>query len=635
MTRSELGLGLIALALVWSGTRPYYGIWLDARFYAAQALARLHPASFSTDLYFIHGSQDQFTAFSYLYAPVIEIFGLEAAHAIAFGIGQACWLIAAWALASALIADCRARLWAFVGLLLFAPRVGVLGTISYGEPFATPRLFAEAASLFAIAAVLNGRRFVGAVALGGGIAMHPLIALPALWTLILMCLLQRSLLAFAFAFGGALLATALLLLPLEQLDFARMDAFWLDVTQRRSYWVFLTMWPWEAWLRSGTTLLLGAVVAATLSGTQFRFALAASATGLTGVFLTYAGTDVGHLHLVSAAQPARALWILVLAVNLLLVPALFRLASEGALNWIYARLLVALLPVTLAAMKGLPAMSLAAFPISVLTGLLVAAFRLGIRFEGSISRIILVSVFGTSVAWFTVCLLMSASVVFDSSPDTSGLVSAARACMLSGGGTLLLWTVLTGRLRQRSMSVGWLCGIALATAAVMTFDQRSDWQKFTETQVPVEDPLRDFVPRNSNIYWEGGLEVVWLRLRQASYFSCAQGTGAGFFRATAVSFAERLPSFRFQRSEIDCFGLMQISENPPSEADLVRACTREPALDYVVLPTRVEHLTPSATFHVPSGRPVPNAPWRSRPAGDVFRYNCDDLRRSDEPAAAG
>ncbi len=234
LNRSDIALAILALALIWSGTRPYLGISHDARFYAVQALARLHPEAFAKDLYFLHGSQDQFSAFSYLYTPVIEAFGLGMAHALGFGIGHACWLVAAWLLAAALIPDFRVRLWSIAALLVLPSQVGVLDTIAYAEPSVTPRLFAEAASIFAIAAVLNGRVLLSLVAVGGGIAIHPLMAVPIVWTLVLLLLIQHGIRMFTLALAGALIGIGLLFPLIDHLDFARMDALWLDVTQKRS-----------------------------------------------------------------------------------------------------------------------------------------------------------------------------------------------------------------------------------------------------------------------------------------------------------------------------------------------------------------------------------------------------------------
>jgi hypothetical protein len=370
-----------------------------------------------------------------------------------------------------------------------------------------------------------------------------------------------------------------------------------------------------------------------VSGSQLRFALAAFATGLTGLFLTYAGADIANLQVITAAQPGRAMWIFVFAVNLLIVPAALRLSANGAFNFIYARLLLVFLLLALATMKVMPAMILAAAPICMVVALLVCIFRHATWTGGSIGRISIAATFAVSGAWLGVCLFFVALTVSSSNAlDASAALSVARAWVLPIGGLILLWITLGESLHGPLRPVGWLCGIALALAAIESFDKRSPWQRFIETPLADNDPLRTFVPRDSNVYWDGGLEIIWLRLQQASYFSCTQGTGVGFFRATALLFADRTLSFQFQIFEHDCFEWMQIGQTLPTRLDLVRACAREPALDHVILSTRIEGLTPAATFYIPIGRIVPGPSRKSQPAGYVFRYDCALIRASSATA---
>ena len=59
--------------------RPYAGIAHDARLYSAQVLHQLEPESYSDDLFFRYGSQDQFSIFSRVAAPIVNLLGLQAA----------------------------------------------------------------------------------------------------------------------------------------------------------------------------------------------------------------------------------------------------------------------------------------------------------------------------------------------------------------------------------------------------------------------------------------------------------------------------------------------------------------------------------------------------------------------------
>jgi hypothetical protein len=73
--RRALAVRFLLLAALWVAARPYFGIVHDARLYMVQALHALQPERFAGDLYFAFGSQDAFTAFSALDAPLIGAMG--------------------------------------------------------------------------------------------------------------------------------------------------------------------------------------------------------------------------------------------------------------------------------------------------------------------------------------------------------------------------------------------------------------------------------------------------------------------------------------------------------------------------------------------------------------------------------
>src|SRR5438094_10572948 len=58
---------------------PYLGYVHDARLYSGQVLNALHPEVLGEDLFFRFGSQDRFSAFSRLMAPLVAGLGLDAA----------------------------------------------------------------------------------------------------------------------------------------------------------------------------------------------------------------------------------------------------------------------------------------------------------------------------------------------------------------------------------------------------------------------------------------------------------------------------------------------------------------------------------------------------------------------------
>src|ERR1022692_3480545 len=70
---------LLLLLFVNTIAQPYAGITHDARLYSAQVLNRVEGGSYADDLFFRYGSQDDYSLFSRLAAPLVQWFGLQAA----------------------------------------------------------------------------------------------------------------------------------------------------------------------------------------------------------------------------------------------------------------------------------------------------------------------------------------------------------------------------------------------------------------------------------------------------------------------------------------------------------------------------------------------------------------------------
>lgn len=73
------GLSVVVLLLagLWLWAHPYRGLTHDAILYSAQALSHLYPEIFRSDIFFVYGSQDDYTLFSRIYAFLIGWLGLE------------------------------------------------------------------------------------------------------------------------------------------------------------------------------------------------------------------------------------------------------------------------------------------------------------------------------------------------------------------------------------------------------------------------------------------------------------------------------------------------------------------------------------------------------------------------------
>ena len=159
---------LCAIAVLWLATRHYFGVVKDAHFYMVEALRELDPAAFAGDMYFQFGSQGRFSLFSRLYAPFVSHFGAGAAG-MGFTIaGQLCWILALGCLARNWIGG--RFMWLSLAAVIVMPNIYVY--FAYGEQFATPRLFAEALTMLALA-LLGSRPVWTFVLLGLSATLPP------------------------------------------------------------------------------------------------------------------------------------------------------------------------------------------------------------------------------------------------------------------------------------------------------------------------------------------------------------------------------------------------------------------------------------------------------------------------------
>jgi hypothetical protein len=165
---------VLLVAVLWLATHPYEGLTGDARFYMVQVLHALDPTRFTDDIYFRYGSQDQFTIFTSLYAPLVKLLGVGPGGMAMTVCGQLLWISGLVYLAKGLIPDRHHALLA-VSAAIALP--GTYAMFDYGEAFVTPRLFAEAFTLISLALIVRHRTRGALLTITVAAALHPLTAL--------------------------------------------------------------------------------------------------------------------------------------------------------------------------------------------------------------------------------------------------------------------------------------------------------------------------------------------------------------------------------------------------------------------------------------------------------------------------
>ena len=580
---------LAAVAVLWMATRPYSGVYHDARLYTLQALSAADPSRFADDLFLRFGSQDRFTIFSRLYGPVLGWAGVSLGAILLTLLAHATWLCGAYCLAKALLGDPVRALAAVAGLVALPSTYGAGFTFSYGEPFLTPRLFAEALTMLALGCAVRGSPGPAATALVAAGAFHPVMAVPGASAFFFYKAFgNRAWWAAAACVGvGAGGLAALGVEPFGRLG-VRFDPLWFEVVRHRAAVVFVGSWSLiDCSVLAGQAAL--AVLALAVPGAEIRRLLAAILlTAASGLVLTAVGADLARNQLLTNIQPWRATWLLGVTAHLLAVPLLLEFAGEAGL----AR------PVARAAVYGGVAFLFLArlLPeVYLWSALLLASAVVLVRRRGTAEPLepVLLRVLAVGAAALMVVSVVplgfAAKAAMEAWPGGYWARLCAFGLCISGLGLVAAAGLRPGPSAGRGATGPFSAAAFLLLCAALGWDQRTAWTKFVEAPGPPPDGLAAFVPDGATVYWDGGLDLLWLRLKRSSYHSCAQGAGVIFFRETALAYRHRGESFRFEAKRSDlCLSGSADRWDAATSAELRRACVREPELDRIVLPYPVQ-----------------------------------------------
>ncbi len=617
-------LSLPLLLALWMASRPYHGLVHDAQFYAVAALARLEPSRFAEDFFFAHGSHDAFTIFSALYAPLVAFLGVPVAHAVGLVVAHVVWLAGLVALMRTAFPRGQEWLVACAAAITLHAGYAYLGMFGYGEAFLTPRLFAEAAVLGAIALALRRRWAASAGLLLVGMGMHPIMTLGGVGVVGLLAWLDRPrLLLVALAGGVAFVGLALAGIdPFTRL-FATYDDEWWSTVQSRGAFALLQSWTLRDWMRVAPMFLAATLVIGAAPREERALPAVALLTATAGMIATVLGADLGRSLLVVSGQPWRAIWLLGLVANAWIAVVALRLPKESEAR---TYLLIAL---AVAAMERIVSMNPYTSPVVLLIALVAHAVerRTGRPIPRALWWIltpIACAALPLTVVGFWGEFRKGDSGLQATALAVSGAVTAAALAVIllqAWRGALAAWRVL-------------LAGTALVVMAASALDRRSAWTRFIASpEVPAE--LTRFVAdAGETVYWQFGLHLLWFKLHRPSAWSCSQGAGIVYFRGTATEFARRAAALAVlntdddfsARSDTDCPPKRYPAEFGPRDAEaLAQACRALPELDSIVLLSEVPgapHTTwrPNLRFTIPG---IDGA----RAVSDAFHlYRCADFR---------
>jgi hypothetical protein len=296
------GLTLILLL------RRYAGVTHDSVLYLGQALYKHNPLIYGEDLFFLHGSQADYTLFPLLTSYLIGIFSPPSLFMTGGLIGIIFFFAASYFCLRAIIPG-KHNYIAWLGIICLPTMYGMISMFNYGESFFTPRPFAEALSLTAIALITKRKIFLGSIALLLAAFLHPLQAIAAsLVVWIWLTLNDRRWL-------NALWLNALFI----GLAFAKIrpfnglvepiDAIWLADIQKLTGQIFLTWWNQTDFVYLAFDVFILIYAWRRIPGIFSKWCLSSIIALLIGFTASFLLVDMLHLVLPAGLQLWRAHWV--------------------------------------------------------------------------------------------------------------------------------------------------------------------------------------------------------------------------------------------------------------------------------------------------------------------------------------
>ena len=538
--RSHAIVGMLALFTLWLLGHPYWGLYHDARLYAVQALYHLHPHIFENDLFFHYGSQDQYSIFSLFYAQAITLFGLNFAVFFLTLAGQLLWFTSAAFLLSSL----SSGFVHWLSLLLITVLPGFYGSehiFSYGEPYLTPRIYAEAIALSGIGFAVKGRWWLAGMLVFFALALHPLMTLPALLILIIYHgPVQNKWLNKKTVVLVAVIFIALLTIePFNRL-LQTMDSQWYRLSLQRSPFLEFTAWHIADWMPIifSESVLFTAWLAA--EGKLKKIFFAVLATSIIGITLNIIGVTLLKNTLLLQIQTWRWLWLLQWFTY-------FAFAWFAGAYWKRSECARAMILVLICAWSMRESTGALIAPLAAVAW----TWHVSQGYEQKLPRIVWIGLYCLllqSAVWYVLNTELNFRLTKLNYPENNWVHAflGSSASVIIAPVFLFIWHIF------KNNQTLWNPALASIITSVAFFITISEWDKRQPVSFP--RPLsnseefagfRRVIPENSLVYWEDNNAMnVWFLLARSSYISETQVAGIVFNRQTALEALRRTENIR-------------------------------------------------------------------------------------------
>ena len=573
---------LLALAAFYALEHPFAGITGDSKIYMGRALADLDPSGVGRDLMFRLDGQSQFSLFTPAARWLVGHLPLALVAASMAAVGGLLWIAGALAFARQTVPG---RALIVAAIIFAAPAVyGPYRLLSYAEALAEPRPYAEAFTLFALAAFFGGRLVPALGLLAVAAALHPIMALAGVAAIgLALCVEDRRWLLLAL--GGAVVLVAAVALDAPMAGRLRVfvDTQWLSLLTDRNGYLFPHLWKADDFILPTVHTVTILLAANRAEGRLRHLLYAGLATGVAGVFIAWvAGAFLPSL-LVLQAQTWRMWWLTGFLAAFSLAFCAVRFGTGSARE----RFALAMLAFAWIMASQGPIVFVA---LGIAYFVLMPPFLSEIAISDRIARYAWLGLAAAVVVPMAVML-----VKWFDLPASEGFAPVFTKRLLAViGDTLLLAAIALAAFGPpsalaripRLVALG--CAlVAAALGARLWYDPDSYARAIAEAR-PQTD-LEQVTPRDGEILWLQGSLEPWVWLRRPHWLGDIQGAGIVFSRDLAMAYRERAEALA--AAGLDNGGLVRRYANLPKEwlakldrKGVAQICARPDAPAYIVAP---------------------------------------------------
>jgi hypothetical protein len=605
--------------------RRYWGIDHDATLYLGQALAQRWPENFGHDLFFLHGSQADYTVFPFLTGHLVGWFDPISVFFWGGLAGLLLFAAAGWYCLRALLPQGQ-RYWSWLAVLVLPSFYGRAIIFSYAEPFLTPRPFAEGMCLIAIGLLARGRMVAALACLAVSAMLHPLQAIGA--TLVIWPWLVMQDRRWLHALWLAVPITVAAFAGVEPFTglFTPLGDQWLSQLRAINGQLFVTGWALMDYRILAFDVLVLTCAARASGGDFGRWCVAALAGLGIGIVASLLLVDALHLALPAGLQLWRVHWL----AHWLAMVALAGLLAFQARERDLAR--IALLGLT--ALLAWGQLEWLWLPFG---GLYAAWPRLKAHLRAHV-RTLLTGLFGVGIAIMLLHHIASELANFQAAHsrlDLYALDKRLLAFPVFALGIPFLashaWNC-AGR-ASRNATALLLCPMLLI--AILRWDIRAPDRQTLDAHSNTPAIFGVKMPNDALVYWDSmSLVGPWSVLRRSEYYDPQQLSGLAFNRATMADAVGRIARMTpLIEESADC-QQMPAAADPAnacriSDASMRQACRPGDTLrpDYLILPYRQSEPA-LGTWTMRDGA-------TGQPITTFWLYRCDDVARANAAQPGG